>query len=81
MELSKLCNLSYPTIYKYTGTGAENIYSNPTVTATVTTVDDVQIVTFTATENLTDRNVSYITNAGYYFTEDASHILGWGYIK
>ena len=68
----------YPTIYKYTGTGAENIYSNPTVTATVTTVDDVQVVTFTATENLTNRNVSYVTNAGYYFTEDASHILGWG---
>ena len=74
----------YPKIYKYTGSGSENIYENPNMTQTTVTVDGVEVTTFTAAERLIRANVSYTTNYGYYFTKDTTtnpttkNRLGWG---
>ena len=69
----------YPKIYKYTGSGSENIYENPNMTQTTVTVDGVEVTTFTAAERLVRANVSYTTNYGYYFTKDTTtNRLGWG---
>ena len=68
----------YPKIYKYVGTGSENIYANPTLSSTTTIVDDATIVTFYASEHLERQNVSYLTNYGYYFIMDnVTYILDW----